>query len=292
MIKYLVNFATPNFYKSQKILNNSAIKFGIDKTISWNKKQLKKTGFYKKNKEILNQKRGVGFWLWKPYIILDLINKINEGDLILYSDSGIEIINDLNPLFKICQRQEQNGVILFTCGGHINKIWTKRDCFVLMDCDSKKYWDHEQTLGSFQIYIKNKNSIKFLKEWLFYCQNKYIITDMSNISGLPNFPEFKDHRHDQSILSILAVKYSKELFRDPTQWGNYLKMTKFRKPHEFLITKYSDNPLTNSTYFTLLNHHRKRDMTISNKINIKILKRIKRIIHLIINFIKLRGIKK
>ena len=55
----------------------------------------------------------------------------------------------------------------------------------------------------------------------------------------PNFMEFKDHRHDQSVLTILSVKYNFELFRDPTQFGNDFK-----------------DQFNNSPYDQLFNHHR------------------------------------
>ena len=50
----LVNFATPNFYKAQKQLNRSAMKYGVDTCISYKKSSLKGTEFYKKNKDILD----------------------------------------------------------------------------------------------------------------------------------------------------------------------------------------------------------------------------------------------
>jgi hypothetical protein len=38
--------------------------------------------------------------------------------------------------------------------------------------------------------------------------------------GKPNYKEFKDHRHDQSIFSVLTKKYNLLAYRDPSQWGN------------------------------------------------------------------------
>ena len=254
MKKYLASFATPKFYESQKKLNLSALKFGIDEVIPYNDRILKKTLFYRQNKAILNQERGAGYWLWKPYIILDTINKINDVDLLFYSDAGAEITRDISPLVDICIAQE--GILLFK---HIhryltNKEWTKRDCFVLMNCDSEAYWNAEQVRSNFQLYMKNEKNRKFLEEWMHYCKIPEIITDLPNTCGLNNFPEFKDHRHDQSVLSLLAVKYGIELFRDPSQRGDCMKMEKFREPTDFLPIPYKA-PMLNSCYNTLLNHH-------------------------------------
>jgi hypothetical protein len=237
-MKYLVNYATKNFYRSQERLNVSAQKFGIEQVFSYREEDLLGSEFYRKNREILDQPRGAGYYIWKPYVILDSLSKVNENDIVVYCDSGIEMIDDLDPLFEICHKQ--GGIVLFQTHGHQNKTWTKRDCFVLMGCDSTEYWDAQQLMGGFSIFMKNERNIKFVEEWLHYCCNKFIVTDIPNVCGQGNLPGFQDHRHDQSVLSILGVKHNIEIYRDPSQWGNGFS--------------YSNSP-----YGTLLNVHRTRN---------------------------------
>lgn len=253
---YLVSFATPEFYESQEMLNISALKHGVDETIPYNDKILRKTPFYKENKSILKFKKGGGYWLWKPYIVLENIKKINYGDVLIYADSDAEIVRDLTFLINLCK--EKGGILLFKVHHHINSTFTKRDCFILMNCDSEDMWNTEQVMGGFQIYVKNDKSINFLQEWLHYCKHPKILTDTQNICGLDNFPNFIEHRHDQSILSLLAIKHKIEIFRDPSQWGNHLKMKAFRENEEFLFRFYSSFPLVNSQYPTVLNFRNKR----------------------------------
>ena len=50
-------------------------------------------------------------------------------------------------------------------------------------------------------------NIKILEEWLLYCKNENILTDIDNKHG-DNFDCFRDHRHDQSILTNIKVKYN------------------------------------------------------------------------------------
>lgn len=265
---YLVNFATPNFYSSQRKLNKSAKKFGIDHCMSFTANDIRKTKFYEKNKEILDQSRGAGYWLWKPYIILEVMRQANEGDIIIYSDSGAEIIQDLQPLIDICLKKD--GLLFFQVpcftGQHINREWTKRDCFLRMDADSKKYHMAQQVAGSPQFYIRNKRNLEFVEEWLSYCEDPRILTDMPNTLGYRNYPEFIDHRHDQSVLSILTLRHDLEIFRDPSQFADHLKMGQYRRkgelPHGI---DYSPTPATNSPYGTLFNLHRERNFSISHK---------------------------
>src|SRR5689334_13786412 len=117
----LVNYATSEYFPSQRRLNSSALKHGIKEVISLSPKSICKTDFYEKNRKILNQNRGAGYWLWKPYIILDSILKLEEHDILVYLDSGTEIIGDLSPLIELCIDKE--GILLFENHEKINRQW-------------------------------------------------------------------------------------------------------------------------------------------------------------------------
>jgi hypothetical protein len=69
---------------AQAAQNASAPRAGIDTILSWTRDKLKATDFYEQNRQILDRPRGGGYWLWKPYIILDALQKSDPGDVILY----------------------------------------------------------------------------------------------------------------------------------------------------------------------------------------------------------------
>lgn len=222
--KILISFATnPKWYRAQQLLNNSAKNAGFDGVISYTDKN-KVWEFANKYNDV-SKTRGYGFWQWKPIIILDALNMLNDGDVVGYVDSGNTVVNNLQYIFDICDKQEivlfDNRDGNFQQDTHKNREWTKRDCFVLMDCDSEEYYNASQVDASYQFYKKTPNTIKFLQEYLEFCSNDNIISDLPNITK-PNLPEFKDHRHDQSILSLLAVKHKIPLLPEPSEWGNYL----------------------------------------------------------------------
>ncbi|KRF18679.1 hypothetical protein [Paenibacillus sp. Soil787] len=212
-LKYLVSYASPEFDPYRNRLNASALVFGIDRVISYRPSDILGTEFYRNNKKILDQPKGAGYWIWKPYVILDaMLTKAEEGAVIVYSDADSEFYNDLHPLFTICEAQ--GGTLLFKTMSFLNRSWTKRDCFILMGCDTPEYWDAEQIWAGFSIFINNERSRSLIKEWLHYCMNEHIITDSNNCCGLDNFPDFIDHRFDQSVLSLLAVKNRINVFKD------------------------------------------------------------------------------
>ena len=71
---YLVTYATEEFKLRQMLLNYTAKKYAdIKNTISWDSDKIRHTEFYLEHKKILDQPRGNGYWLWKPYIILSAL---------------------------------------------------------------------------------------------------------------------------------------------------------------------------------------------------------------------------
>lgn len=233
MKKILISFATGRFKKSQEILEKKSYEIGINKVFSFTENDIDKQ-FIKKNYKILSSPRGSGYWLWKPYLILKTLLESEKNSIIIYCDSGAYPISNLDILSNYA---DENNFVLFKNHEKINKVWTKYDCFYLMGCLSEKYTNSEQANAAFQIYKNNDISKDFVNEYLKYCENINILTDLPNIHG-NNFSEFIDHRHDQSVLTNLIYKNNLKLFRDPSQWGNN-------------FTNASED-----SYLQLFNHHR------------------------------------
>jgi hypothetical protein len=262
----LTNLSNSVFENSRKRLNESALKFGISDIRSFDFEELKTSPFYLENQEILSQPKGIGYWLWKPFIILEVMKTLSDGDMVIYSDCGIEITDNLDSLISICEKSES--ILLFGNGNFRNSTWTKRDCFILMDCDSELYWKGPHCDAAFSLFRKNSLSVQFLNEWLLYARDKRVITDLPNTCGKKNIPDFIEHRWDQSVLSLLAQKYKIPLYRIPTQFGNHYKSYPYRIENEFnainqyipvQVQYYSIIPYYNSDYPQLLNHHRTKN---------------------------------
>ena len=162
--------------------------------------------FKAKNDYILSKGRGNGYWLWKPYFLYKtLTQKLNDGDYLIYSDAGIFYVDLAQKLVDFLN--EKKAEMYLHRLPHLEKEYTKRDAFILMGVDGPFYAETGQFNAAFQVYRKSKFTEFFLGEYLYYAQDKRIITDDQNEMGSPNYEGFRDHRHDQSILSLLTKKY-------------------------------------------------------------------------------------
>lgn len=238
----IITFATKNFLDSRQFLVSLVNEMSYDDVISYSEDDLD-LEFREKYKNILSFKRGYGYWIWKPYLILKTLLESKENDIILYIDS-----TDVpSPIFFnfVLYYFEKSDLFLVK-SNHLHDQYTKRDCFILMDCDDEKYHNQYQ-LEAGIIGVRNTRfNIKLMEEWLRYCSDINIITDVPNSSGLPNYKGFIDHRHDQSILTNLAIKYDLPTCQLSNQHISYNSASKYKQIHRYaLIILYKFEILKN-----------------------------------------------
>jgi len=197
----ILTFSDENYEKEKIVISKLSKKYNYNH-ISKTKKDLIETKFYQDNKQILDNKRGAGYWLWKPYFILNEVLLLKENDYLIYTDCG-DVFS--NKIYNYLDNEIKNHDIILMSSFSKNTIYTKRDCFILMNCDNDKYWNSPQIEAGFSIWKKTDFSIKILNEWLKYCSILEIINDENKNE---NFSDFIDHRHDQSILTNLSIKYN------------------------------------------------------------------------------------
>lgn len=218
-MKILFNYAHNRFLKSQEKNTQTGYDIGnFDKVFQFRVNDIDNE-FYQKNSQILNQHRGAGYWLWKYYFANKLLNDENipENSEIFYADSGSHFIDSIDKMIEVMYRDSVD--IMTFRQNHLSCFWTKRDMFLLMDADEPKYTHTGQRAGGWFLFKKNDFSRKFFKESLDYGRDPRILTDMYNQLGVPNYPEFRDHRHDESLITIMSKKYDLFPYRNPSQHG-------------------------------------------------------------------------
>lgn len=115
-----------------------------------------------------------------------------------------------------------------------------------MRLEGEQYFETRQISATFIALKKSEFTVKFVDEWLSYCEDKKIIEpieDKSNqISG------FIAHREDQSILSLLIKKYNIETYQDPSQYG--------KLPEKYKCDGFEMDYYNKHDYKPFIIHHR------------------------------------
>ena len=201
---HFVTFGCDNEFKySRERLANEAIDSGwFDTVFVYEPSQLL---HYHKSFE----GRGAGHWWWKSVVQSLVMNQIDDGDLLLYLDSGFYINKYAKNIFDeyIDIVNKNAGFLALNCPSSIEKYWTKRDLFKLLNCDSPYYTDSSQVAAGLVIYKKNELSIKFLQEYESACSINHMVNDHPSYNE--NYEGFIEHRHDQSVFGLLVKKIYK-----------------------------------------------------------------------------------
>ena len=105
----------------KRIIVKQASSMGFDSASCSTKQFSRKIQvFLRAIRDILERKRGAGYWLWKPYIIYHELYLASEGDIIIYSDAAVDFIANISHLIKLTEKQD---IIVFKLTGwKVNNI--------------------------------------------------------------------------------------------------------------------------------------------------------------------------
>lgn len=203
---YLCSFANLDLSPSALRLKKQTESFNIfDKILIYNECNLP---YDEKFEKLLRGKlvssRGFGYWCWKPFIILKTLESMDNNDILFYIDIGCYLNKEaINKFYEYLDIVIDNGNLCFELP-YIEKIWTKSDLFNYFNVlNDKNITDSTQRAATSFFLLKNEINIEIVNEWLQVFYDNFSLTD-DTPSKINNDAAFKEHRHDQSIFSILS----------------------------------------------------------------------------------------
>ncbi len=155
-------------------------------------------------------RRGYGYWKWKSYLVKQQFDKMEEGDILVYSDAGCDYNEKAEGRFKEyldVVRQHESGMLVFE-DNFLERQFTKGDVFhfLIGGTTFLPISDSNQRWGGMWVMRKCANTKELVDKWCDTCLNYFdLITDKKSV--FPNFPEFIENRHDQSVFSILTKQH-------------------------------------------------------------------------------------
>ena len=201
-----------NFVNAGKRLINQAEELKVfDETKLYTDLDLKNDPeFWGKHKDFIEQNssegsRGYGYYIWKSYIIKKSMENMNDGDIIMYVDAGSTMTKDRKNIISAFNIVKKD-YILGTVARSIEKQYNKMDLIILLGMKNSKHLETQQRQAGAEMFLICDKTRKLVIEWYNICCNYHIIDDSPSIE--PNLPDFIEHRHDQSVFSLLTKKYN------------------------------------------------------------------------------------
>lgn len=156
--------------------------------------------------DIFGAADGAGYWLWKPAIIAEALARAASGDIVVYADVGARFRRPLAPLLALAARRD--GVLF--ANDHRNAPATKRDAYVLTGTDDPACHHSRQLDAALMVWRHTPASLRLVSAWLAACRDPRALTDGPSVCGQPELPEFRSHRHDQALLSLLLWRDARD----------------------------------------------------------------------------------
>jgi hypothetical protein len=222
-MKYLLSFADNRYEKALERFRQQAADMNVyDHIITYTENDLDqdfkdRIGPWLRNKGT----RGFGYWSWKPQIILQALSKMNDGDLLQYTDAGCH----LNPqgrgrLLEYFQQVENSdkGMLVFEnvapngplihdgrpLPEYPESMWCKGDLIDHLEIRDRPDILNSPIRVAGIIFLRKSQLVEnLIKRWLDVIYHDFnLINDEP--STTPNEPGFASHKHDQPIFSILS----------------------------------------------------------------------------------------
>ncbi len=148
----------------------------------------------------------------KPFALLDAYNRGFEGALLL--DAAFYPIRPIHPLLDHIM---QKGYFLCKNGNMVGE-WSSDRCLQRMNLTRSAAFDMEEA-SSYCVGVdfRHQRSVELVKEWAAFAADRLSFpgahtNSVGNYEGRRNRgfvsrdPHVKGHRHDQTVLSILAYR--------------------------------------------------------------------------------------
>ena len=218
---HLITYGDDKYKLTKERIKQEALKTGWFSSIDiCGKKDLSKN-FRREYKKILSLPRGGGYWIWKFNLILGKLENMKEGEVLVYLDSGCTINlrgkTRLDEYLTMLKEAEGPKIISFQMG-FLEREYTTKEIFEVYEAEE---WirDSGQYITTIMIMEKSKEVIELFRECLGKIKkNNKLVTDYYN--GVQS-PEFKDNRHDQSILSVARKKRGSIVIPDETWYEDF-----------------------------------------------------------------------
>lgn len=163
--------------------------------------------FWARHREFIQQsRRGAGYWIWKSFLVQQLLRDMRDGDTVCYADAGCAFNPGKLPRFLEYVDSVRSGqpLLAFSHGlGLPQKHWTKMDTAVALGGEA--FLDRAQCVGGIFLLRKCAQTVALVDEWVAACASYHLIDDSP--SAIANDPGFQEHRHDQSVWTSLVYKY-------------------------------------------------------------------------------------
>lgn len=219
---HFITYANYKYEKSMQKLINEAEEFKEFASVTGFRPLNLSSSFVRRFLPILKLPRGAGYWIWKFDIIRQKLDKMADNDILVYLDAGCSInVNGkkrYNEYIDMLNNSEYGFLSFSFHGVHKECSYTTKEILQYFnETPESNLGQDYQLMGGVLLMKKCPHTYKILDkcmELLNY--DPKLITDYYNKNN--QCKDFRDNRHDQSILSVVRNKYGSCIIQGDETW--------------------------------------------------------------------------
>lgn len=199
---HFATFADKRYSVALGRIGREARKMSVFQSIScWNEDNLDPQWWRKHRDFITQSKKGFGYYIWKPQVLVQTLDQIPTGSILLYLDSGCCLCPEGRVrLGDYCRMvsEHESGLLGFKMP-YSQRHWTKGYTMAAFQFNEAER-QAPQHAACVLFIQKRPSTVAFARRWRDACEDHSAIDDCEY--GVPNTPGFQQHRHDQSLFTL------------------------------------------------------------------------------------------
>ncbi|GAA4438011.1 hypothetical protein GCM10023188_32860 [Pontibacter saemangeumensis] len=206
-MRYFVTYGDKAYENSKKRIAKQASETGFfDKILVYGREDVSDDVA---TSPLFNNKKGGGYWIWKPNVVGNTLKEMKEGDILVYADSGCSVFKDeeWNRYFGLLEKY--NGIVFLING--TNEQYSRSSIIDHFSGIGKHWKKRYQIAATFFLIKKTASTVEFISRWQDIMLNRPdLVMDVPESERSKESPRFVGNRHDQSIFTALAYQYEQE----------------------------------------------------------------------------------
>eukprot|EP00927_Polykrikos_kofoidii_P071264 TRINITY_DN67556_c0_g1_i1.p1 TRINITY_DN67556_c0_g1~~TRINITY_DN67556_c0_g1_i1.p1 ORF type:complete len:981 (+),score=123.43 TRINITY_DN67556_c0_g1_i1:141-3083(+) len=190
---------------AQSILRNrdSALKVGVNAARAFGFDDLD-PDWRARNEFILSQRKGAGWWLWKPRVILQTL--LDDAvpwhkGVVLWLDAGNFYVGDPRPVIARAMADSDISAMRLKCCTESD--WTSDAALRLLGGKDYVIADRPQLGAYFLMFRKTTTTLAFVEDWVRLSEDPEIIMESGLTASMNASANYQRHMADQSVFSVL-----------------------------------------------------------------------------------------
>lgn len=179
--------------------------------------------FIQKHKSFIDAApKGYGLYIWKPKVILDTLEQMDDGDVLLYCDSGMKLnINGLPRFREYIERINQSDchlLVFSTNDSYVPQRFVKQDAIIpyFPEFNDTERFRHYYYAGV-MLLKKTDKTISLIRDYLELCEKEWLLTNLES-GAYARVPNFQGQDTDNGLFNLCLAKHNihAEVYPDET----------------------------------------------------------------------------